>query len=537
MMQTENTKTKTHRFLHVLLWFSFVWLWCAATLLALEVVAKFSIHRVETTNTLILRGAVQDMTPATDIDALACTRGNSGLPPVAAGTSNTQANRDCSVIRKWILPGTNLDAPQAARAPDLDSFSQFSDLNDWQRELFARLQYLMVVEWTSQGEPVQAWGELKLFVGMLKDDNEPSGNAKTMRTLVNDVPKHGPQTVELSDHARCSAVIARDKPSTVYTFISREDDAQEAPADSIYRLGHKAYKPHLRNATSCTGYPMNTNDYGFRGNDVSIPKPAGVFRILCIGGSTTEEGPSDDRTYPAILEKLLRHHFAQPIFEIVNCGTGGTTTAVHLSRMADYLALQPNMVIFYEGVNDLRYGTCTFSFVSRALYKHILSRSCFVQYWCNRWMFPDHDTLAEAIQVTAIKNMRVLADAFRCNNIDVVFSTLATPDMEHLTRDERDYYDWTTRRGWRNTNSWADDYLTLPVYREMTGILNRQLQSLCKEESLLCVPMADCLLGGRDSFNDMVHMTNTAIERKACVFFSYLKDFLPTITDTRIAGH
>mgnify|MGYP000925839256 CR=1 FL=1 len=543
-MQREDARIVTGRLLKVPLWCSFACLWLVTSMLALEAFTKVVIYRIETTNALIIHGRELDTTPASSIASLAAIQVDSGLPPLPKAVADTRNNRDCSLIGKWVPPDTYSDKPQAKGAPDLEMLSHFSDLGKWERELFARLQALTVVAWSHQEDPLQAWGSSKIFAGIFKKRRVaelfarlPQDDLKLTRNLVDDVLRSGSQTVTMNDGTLLTGVLAGDRPSTVYTFTSSHEETEEAPADSIYRLDHKAYKLNLRNVSSCTGYPMNTNNRGFRGRDVSIPKPDGVFRILCIGASTTEEGPSDDRTYPAVLEKLLRYHFAQPVFEVVNCGTGGTTTEVHLSRLADYLALEPDMVILYEGVNDLRYTISAFSHIDKSPYMHVLSRSCFFQYWFNRLMFPEHDILREAIRETAIKNLRVQADVYRCHNVDVVFSTLVTPDMAHLTRDERDYFDWTTRRYWLSTHTWADDYLTLPVYSEMVGIYNRQLQSLCRERGILCVPVADCLVGGRGLFRDMVHMRNTAIELKARVFFSYLADYLPLRTETRLAEH
>jgi len=42
---------------------------------------------------------------------------------------------------------------------------------------------------------------------------------------------------------------------------------------------------------------------------MTVPKPAGVFRIACVGGSTTVEGPHNELTYPNYLERMLGARF------------------------------------------------------------------------------------------------------------------------------------------------------------------------------------------------------------------------------------
>ena len=54
------------------------------------------------------------------------------------------------------------------------------------------------------------------------------------------------------------------------------------------------------------GQVYETNSRGFRAAEYAIPKPEGILRIACVGASTTVEGPRNDWTYPALLEKDLR---------------------------------------------------------------------------------------------------------------------------------------------------------------------------------------------------------------------------------------
>ena len=82
------------------------------------------------------------------------------------------------------------------------------------------------------------------------------------------------------------------------------------------------YRP-LANFESTTGgqaMSIHINRHGFRGRDVEVPKPAGVLRMVCIGGSTTFDGLTDDHTYPALLEAKLRAMLDTDRIEVVNAG-------------------------------------------------------------------------------------------------------------------------------------------------------------------------------------------------------------------------
>jgi len=97
------------------------------------------------------------------------------------------------------------------------------------------------------------------------------------------------------------------------------------------------------------------NGLGFRGKEFTTQKPSGVYRIVCIGGSTTFSYHETDetKTYPQLLEDALNATFESPRFEVINAGTPGWTTAENLINLQfRLLALEPDMVVIYEGVND-----------------------------------------------------------------------------------------------------------------------------------------------------------------------------------------
>jgi lysophospholipase L1-like esterase len=101
------------------------------------------------------------------------------------------------------------------------------------------------------------------------------------------------------------------------------------------------------------GYPTQ-NRRGLRGPDVVVPKPAGVFRIIAVGGSTTY-GDHIDRwedAYPAQLEGFLRDRHRA--VEVINAGVPGYASWELLISLAfKLLDLQPDLLIVYEGINDL----------------------------------------------------------------------------------------------------------------------------------------------------------------------------------------
>jgi lysophospholipase L1-like esterase len=101
------------------------------------------------------------------------------------------------------------------------------------------------------------------------------------------------------------------------------------------------------------------NRLGLRGPAMKRQKPAGVFRILCLGGSTTYgSNVVADRSYPAVLQQLLEgaEHDTPPLrYEVLNCGVPGYTTAESLVNLALRLVeYDADALVIYHAINDAR---------------------------------------------------------------------------------------------------------------------------------------------------------------------------------------
>lgn len=96
------------------------------------------------------------------------------------------------------------------------------------------------------------------------------------------------------------------------------------------------------------------NALGYRGPDVLIPKPEGTFRIVALGGSTTySSATTSEESYPMQLWQILRDEYAYTHVEVVNAGVSGYTTwEILVNLVFRVLELEPDMIIFYEAVND-----------------------------------------------------------------------------------------------------------------------------------------------------------------------------------------
>ncbi|MCE5335468.1 MAG: SGNH/GDSL hydrolase family protein [Desulfobacteraceae bacterium] len=108
-------------------------------------------------------------------------------------------------------------------------------------------------------------------------------------------------------------------------------------------------------------FPVRINASGFRGDDFAAATPPGILRIAVLGASSTfGYGDRDNETYPAILKSLLEAEAASPEgggrikgVEVFNLGIPHLTSEQILSLFIhEGLPLAPDIVTFYEGIND-----------------------------------------------------------------------------------------------------------------------------------------------------------------------------------------
>jgi len=100
---------------------------------------------------------------------------------------------------------------------------------------------------------------------------------------------------------------------------------------------------------------FTTESHGFRfPREIVVPKPAGVYRIFCVGGSTTECTYLDDaEAWPARLEAELRRRFSKASIEVINAGFSGMTSSDHVEQIeGQILPLEADCIVLMAGMND-----------------------------------------------------------------------------------------------------------------------------------------------------------------------------------------
>ncbi|MCC6396468.1 MAG: tetratricopeptide repeat protein [Bacteroidetes bacterium] len=114
---------------------------------------------------------------------------------------------------------------------------------------------------------------------------------------------------------------------------------------------------HIMNPDVCRRYfsripfaPSTSPDYFL------VPKPAGTFRIFCLGGSTTVGFPYwYNGAFPAFLHDRLQSTFPDRSIEVINLGITATNSFTVLDFAEDVLSYEPDLLVVYDGHNEF-YG-------------------------------------------------------------------------------------------------------------------------------------------------------------------------------------
>lgn len=106
------------------------------------------------------------------------------------------------------------------------------------------------------------------------------------------------------------------------------------------------------------GIPVHINSLGFRGEEFSVQKPSGVYRILNLGDSVAFGWEvRQENTYGSILEKMLNSRDDGITYEVINAGIPTLNLEAERNLLLNEgLSYQPDLVILdITVVNDI-YG-------------------------------------------------------------------------------------------------------------------------------------------------------------------------------------
>ena len=289
----------------------------------------------------------------------------------------------------------------------------------------------------------------------------------------------------------------------------------ESAKDPLWKVPWFEYRKNVR--IDAAWY---TNNVGFRDDDVVLPKPAGVVRIVCVGGSTTLEGGANDITYPNILERKLRQHFGVDSIDVVNCGVGGVGSLSERKRTLDYVRLEPDLVVHYNFVNDACHDLYPLWEKDAPPWRKILRRSRFLKLYCNARLVPRPAEISAQLDRSTLRNLRMMHECIAGKDIDMAICSFAHPDYPSLSPEEKDYFEC------HHMKYWQGKHVTFESYCRIVETYNQEVRRLCEDKGIQYIPVSEGLKGGTNYFTDICHTQPVGIELKADILFRHLKDYV-----------
>jgi lysophospholipase L1-like esterase len=292
----------------------------------------------------------------------------------------------------------------------------------------------------------------------------------------------------------------------------------------------------------------STNAFGFRGPAFAFAKPAGVFRVVCLGESSTfGYHNADDETYPVLLER----RFSQtrlPV-QVVNAGFPYYNSGSILSLFrAEILPLQPDLITLYAGYNDTSWPMKVSSTARAALWTQSHSITyMFMRTALRRFAFRVEQGVLEGLMPQRmradelLKDMELVAQRYRKNvqaiiadarsrNIEIVLIrqpvTARAPGYEKLSYEAENE---TIRRRFER-----DEPLTyIDVWMLKQRRLTVEFDQIAREANLTVVDNVKIVDQDRRRLASWVHLTAEGNERLAEALEAAIR---PYVLRTRGSG-
>ncbi len=122
---------------------------------------------------------------------------------------------------------------------------------------------------------------------------------------------------------------------------------------------------------------FTTNNRGFRGDALIMPKPLGEVRIFMVGGSSTECLYLDDEdALNAVVQRVLQKHVSgDATVKVFGAGKSGDRSDDHVSMIVHRLVqLEPDLIVVFAGFNDLLAAVSGYDFYEHAFPGQVMDR-------------------------------------------------------------------------------------------------------------------------------------------------------------------
>lgn len=262
-----------------------------------------------------------------------------------------------------------------------------------------------------------------------------------------------------------------------------------------------------------------TDQFGFVNRPVTLPKPDGTLRIVCIGGSTTHEADVERPRTTGFLQQLFGETINGKRVEIINAGIVSNSSFEMRLHARTYLKYEPDLILYYEGINDIlrwipdcREGLSTWrkAALGSTFLKHLLNRRLLL----NDAQFDVH------WKNTTRRNLLAIQMAASEAGVPMAAASFAWADRTQLSRAEWHYLQVNS------LETWGSGVATYDTLNHLLGWHNRLLKELCGQAGMGYIPLAEQFSFGMTHFSDLCHTTPTGMQERARVLHTWLRSWL-----------
>lgn len=466
-------------------------------------------------------------------------RFGAGEWPLTAESALDPAKLDLAEREAWIGPGKSIRplplTPQQERQRWLERARYFADLPDPLRYTFARMYRVDVYGVDDRGLLVARYPEAldapglpasevlsDPIAGLLLED--PGDAAENPIWMADPTESGDPPWVILFHNTTPYPPDPHPHSADTAVLFLLAPRPTEWSGSTMWDSEYFAMRPYYveDDPPPGPGQPRGAfiaiNNVGLRDYDLILPKPSHVCRVLCVGASTTYEGMHNLLTYPVFMEYLLNRQARVRRVDVINGGVSGMNSTKHRVKLADYLFLQPDVAVFYLGVNDVMHIIYPTMKIWLDGARQLLSlRPVKRLLW--RIILPDEEEIDRRIHQVQ-ENLKATAEGLKTRGVKVVFCTFAAPDPAYLSREERVYLEYCIEK------EWGGDQCSYAAYYYLLSRYNLGISHMAAELNVPLIPVAESLREGLAFFGDICHMRNAGIERKARIIAEALKPLI-----------
>jgi len=263
--------------------------------------------------------------------------------------------------------------------------------------------------------------------------------------------------------------------------------------------------------------------------DVAVPKPNNVYRIICLGGSTTEG--SGLNNYPSKLQKMIHEKYPDKNIEVLNAGKYFYNTEHFIIQyLFNLKEMKPDLILMCEAINDIFVSFTMPPFSSKPYrddYGHFYGFLGTLRYqksfenFLGEFFFADfRQPKLEAVYFNDFKsknsfrrNLETIIEIAKCSGTALIVSTQA--HCYSRNNDSDDAVLCFSDSYLINDKQYADE----KSYYDAMELFNGIIRETAEKHSVPFIDQYPAFKGKRTLFTDSVHMTDAGHELKAKLFF------------------